>query len=106
MVEDQSLNICNLIDQRHYIFGALLCRLFGRRRSEGAITAIDRVYFSNTVVNNSFYPILLVYLISNLFVYPMSDYIGTYGCIAMAHFIDFFIRAYSFCFPVTIAVVR
>ena len=83
-----------------------IMRLFKRRGRDGSTTAIDRIFLSNTIVNCIFYPILLIYLTFNLFLFPMSDYIGTVGCVALPQFIDVFIRIYSSCFPLTITLLR
>jgi hypothetical protein len=36
----------------------------------------------------------------------MSDYIGLIGCLVLPQFVDVFIRIYSFCFPISITVLR
>ena len=48
---------------------------------------------------------LLYYILSNI-LFPMSNYVGTPGCLFSIHFLDPFIRFYDFCFPVSIAMFR
>jgi hypothetical protein len=74
------------------------------RRKNGVI--IDRLFMSNTIISGLGHSIVLLYYSSTYLVYPMSDFIGTFGCLMIIHFLDVFMRFYNFCFPVAIATVR
>ena len=73
-------------------------------RNNGVI--IDKLFLSNTIVSSISHPLVLLYYIASNIFFPMSDYIGSAGCLIMIHFLDVFIRFYNFCFPVTIALLR
>jgi hypothetical protein len=62
------------------------------QRREGSGTSINILFMANTLVNSFFYPLLLIYLTFNLFIFPMSYFIGKIGCVFFAQFLDVFIR--------------
>ena len=83
----------------HYRIFTLLSR-----HNNGAI--IDKLFKANTAVSAICHPIVLAYYIFSHLLFPMSDYIGTAGCLFSVHFLDPFVRFYNFGFPVVIALVR
>jgi len=105
-IEHLNFHFPKLNSQNTIIFQVRLFRILNRRRKEGSSTSIDRLFLTNTAINCIFYPVLLIYLTVNLFVFPMSDYIGLIGCLVLPQFVDVFIRIYSFCFPISITVLR
>jgi hypothetical protein len=68
--------------------------------------AIDKLFMSNTILNLICQPIVLTYYFTSHLIFPMCDYIGTWGCLFSIHLMDVFVRFYGFCFPVSIALVR
>jgi type IV secretory pathway VirB3-like protein len=52
------------------------------------------------------HPLLIVYFVLNMFVFPMSDVIGVAGCVVLIHFLDVFVRVYSLFFPLAIVLMR
>jgi len=68
--------------------------------------AIDKLILSNTILSLICHPLVLIYYISSNLLFPMSDYIGTAGCLISVHFMDVFVRFYNFCFPASIAMLR
>ncbi len=68
--------------------------------------AIDKLFLTNTILNLLFQPIILTYYFASHLVFPVSDYIGTWGCLMGPHLLDVFVRFYGFCFPISIALVR
>jgi hypothetical protein len=105
-IEHLNFHFPKFNSQNTIIFQVRLFRILNRRRKEGSSTSIDRLFLTNTAINCIFYPVLLIYLTVNLFVFPMSDYIGLIGCLVLPQFVDVFIRIYSFCFPISITVLR
>ena len=75
------------------------------RRSDH-FAAIDRLFLANNTVSFISHQPLLLYFISNFFLFPMSDYIGLIGCTFIMHFLDVYIRVYSLYFPLSIALLR
>ena len=59
---------------------------------EGSGSAINLLFSFNLWINSLLYPVLLVYLTANLFIFPMNDVIGTSGCLVIVQFLDVFIR--------------
>ena len=59
---------------------------------EGSGSAINLLFSFNLWINSLLYPVLLVYLTANLFIFPMNDVIGTLGCLVIVQFLDVFIR--------------
>ena len=59
---------------------------------EGSGSAINLLFSFNLWINSLLYPVLLVYLTANLFIFPMNDVIGTFGCLVIVQFLDVFIR--------------
>ena len=68
--------------------------------------AIDKIFMTSTISSLLFQPLILAYYVASYFVYPMSNYIGTIGCLATVHLLDVYVRFYNFCYPVSIALVR
>jgi len=85
------------------LFNARILILFAGRKN-GKI--IDKLMISNSIVSTIGHSVVLGYCIASNAVYPMSEYIGSIGCLVSAHFMDTFIRFYNFCFPVAMAFLR
>jgi hypothetical protein len=77
--------------------------ILSKRKTEAAI---DKLFLSNTVLGLICHPLILVYYIGSHLLFPMSDYIGTVGCLLNAQLLDVFVRFYHFCFPASVALLR
>ena len=86
-----------------YFFENCYFRILSKKRNEAAI---DKLFLSNTILNLICQPSILLYYIASHLLFPMSDYIGTWGCVLTIHLLDVFLRFYGFCFPVAIPLVR
>jgi hypothetical protein len=74
---------------------------------QGTSAEIDRLFLANSIVDCLSYPILLIYMTANNFFFPMSDYVGgIFGCLLIIHFLDAFVRYYSYYFPLAVALLR
>ena len=73
-----------------------ICRQLRRQKMEGSATAINRLFHTHIWINSIFYPVLLAYLTSNLFVFPMANVVGQAGCLILVQFLDVFIRSFFF----------
>jgi hypothetical protein len=74
-----------------------------RRQSSAAI---DKLFLSNARFGFVCHPFILVYYIAKYLLYPMKDYIGVAGCVAIALLVDVYVRFYHFCFPASVALLR
>ena len=88
-----------LIQNRSYL-------LLARRKSDNSSVLIEKLFLSNCCVCLICYPPVLIYFMVNALVFPMSDYIGTVGCLIVMHLLDVFVRFYNLFFPVTVALLR
>jgi hypothetical protein len=69
-------------------------------------SAINSLFLSHTAVTLIFCPPLIIYFILNFFLFPMSDYIGFYGCLFVVHFLDVFNRMVTVFFPLVVVLLR
>ena len=81
-------------------------RIFRILSNKNNEKAIDKLFLTNTILNLICQPLVLAYYFASHLIFPMSDYIGTWGCLFSIHLLDVFVRFYGFCFPVSIALVR
>jgi len=69
-------------------------------------SAIKSLFLSHIAVSLSCYPPVIIYFILSFFLFPMSDYIGFYGCIFLVQFLDVFIRLLSVLLPLAVVLLR
>jgi hypothetical protein len=70
------------------------------------ISAIKSLFLSNIAVSLTCCPPVIIYFILSFFLFPMSDYIGVFGCIFVVQYLDVFIRLFSLFFPLAIVLMR
>ena len=73
---------------------------------ERLVEFVTQLFMSNTMLSLIFHPCVLIYYIASNLLFPMSNYIGSFGCLVNSHFLDVFVRFYNFCFPASIAFLR
>jgi len=81
-------------------------RIFNILANRSRAAAMDKLLKSNNIISLSIHPLILTYYIASNLVAPLSDYIGTIGCLLSVHIIDVFARFYNFSFPVSVALLR
>ena len=102
-VEDEPLMKRNQVMTVTGFAGLFLClgilinlRIFAILSRRKNVAIIDKLLMSNTIISIVCHPIVLAYYIASNILFPMSDYIGTVGCLISVHFLDVFVRFYNF----------
>ena len=107
LMEAHEVRILVIVASTILCFGFLISgRIYVILSKRKAEAAIDRLFLSNTILGVICHPLILVYYICSHLLFPMSDYIGTVGCLLNTQLLDVFVRFYHFCFPASVALLR